>query len=169
MFCAEHGADVVVSDLGELSGPRGGRLSTRCYSESSKLPPRHVYPPDPWRLVERRFYPRRLAQFETLFSVSNGYLGLRGNFEEGSSRLPERDHGQRASTRPGPIAYGEEAYGFAKTGQTILNVTDAKIIKLYVDDEPFYPAHGQPARVRAGARHARGHPRPDDSLGDTGG
>ena len=37
-----------------------------------------------------------------------------------------------------PIVYGEEAHGFAKTGQTILNVTDAKIIKLYVDDEPFY-------------------------------
>src|SRR5207244_389189 len=28
--------------------------------------------------------------------------------------------------------------GFAKTGQTILNVTDGKIIKLFVDDEPFW-------------------------------
>ena len=37
-----------------------------------------------------------------------------------------------------PIVYGEEAYGFAKTGQTILNVTDSKIIKLFVDDEPFW-------------------------------
>ena len=37
-----------------------------------------------------------------------------------------------------PIIYGEEAFGFAKTGQTILNVTDSKIIKLYIDDEPFY-------------------------------
>ena len=37
-----------------------------------------------------------------------------------------------------PIVYGEEAYGFAKTGQTICNVTDAKIIKLFVDDEPFW-------------------------------
>ena len=102
-----------------------------------ELPPRHVYPPDPWRLVERRFYPRRLAQFETLFAVSNGYLGLRGNFEEGAPAF------QNATMVNGfhetwPIVYGEEAYGFAKTGQTILNVTDAKIIKLYVDDEPFY-------------------------------
>jgi alpha,alpha-trehalose phosphorylase len=37
-----------------------------------------------------------------------------------------------------PIVYGEEAYGFAQTGQTIVNATDSKIIKLYVDDEPFY-------------------------------
>ncbi len=37
----------------------------------------------------------------------------------------------------GPIVYGERAFGFAKTGQTIVNVTDSKIIKLFVDDEPF--------------------------------
>src|SRR5262249_33103405 len=36
-----------------------------------------------------------------------------------------------------PILYGEDAYGYARTGQTILNVTDSKIIRLYVDDEPF--------------------------------
>ena len=42
------------------------------------------------------------------------------------------------STRTWPIVYGEEAYGFAKTGQTILNVPDGKILKLYVDDEPLY-------------------------------
>src|SRR4029077_7829431 len=34
--------------------------------------------------------------------------------------------------------YGEDAYGFARTGQTICNVTDSKIIKLFVDDEPFW-------------------------------
>jgi alpha,alpha-trehalose phosphorylase len=37
-----------------------------------------------------------------------------------------------------PIVYGEDAYGFAKNGQTICNVTDSKIIKLFVDDEPFW-------------------------------
>ena len=31
----------------------------------------------------------------------------------------------------------EDAYGFATTGQTIVNVPDAKIMKLYVDDEPL--------------------------------
>jgi alpha,alpha-trehalose phosphorylase len=37
-----------------------------------------------------------------------------------------------------PIVYPEDAYGFAKTGQTICGVTDSKIIKLFVDDEPFW-------------------------------
>jgi alpha,alpha-trehalose phosphorylase len=36
------------------------------------------------------------------------------------------------------IVHAEEAYGFAKTGQTIVNVPDATILKLYVDDEPLY-------------------------------
>src|SRR5262249_37928369 len=36
-----------------------------------------------------------------------------------------------------PIVYAEDAFGFARTGQTMLNVTDSKIIKLFVDDEPF--------------------------------
>ena len=36
-----------------------------------------------------------------------------------------------------PIVYSETAYGFARTGQTIVNVTDSKIIRLFVDDEPF--------------------------------
>jgi alpha,alpha-trehalose phosphorylase len=34
--------------------------------------------------------------------------------------------------------YPEDAYGFARTGQTIIGVTDSKIIKLFVDDEPFW-------------------------------
>jgi trehalose/maltose hydrolase-like predicted phosphorylase len=37
-----------------------------------------------------------------------------------------------------PIVYGEEAYGFARTGQTMLNVTDSKMIRLFVNDEPFW-------------------------------
>jgi alpha,alpha-trehalose phosphorylase len=36
-----------------------------------------------------------------------------------------------------PIVYAEEGYGFTRTGQTIVNVTDSKIIRVFVDDEPF--------------------------------
>ena len=99
--------------------------------------PKHVYPVDPWRIVEKQYYPRFLAQMETMFSVSNGYLGMRGVSEEGK---PVSENGTfiNGFYEKWPIVYGEEAYGFAKTGQTIVNVTDSKIIKLYVDDECFY-------------------------------
>ena len=98
--------------------------------------PGYVYPTDPWRLVETRFYPRYLAQTETFFSLSNGYLGIRGAFEEGTpaycnATLVNGFH------EKWPITYGEVAFGFATTGQTIVNVPDGKIFRLYVDDEPF--------------------------------
>jgi alpha,alpha-trehalose phosphorylase len=101
--------------------------------------PEYVYAIDEWRMIERQFYPRLLAASETIFATANGYLGMRGNFEEGS---PVFESGTYVNGfyESWPITYGEEAYGFAKTGQTMLNVTDSKIIKLYVDDEPFYLA-----------------------------
>jgi alpha,alpha-trehalose phosphorylase len=37
-----------------------------------------------------------------------------------------------------PIVHAEEAFGFARTGQTIINCPDATVIKLYVDDEPLF-------------------------------
>ena len=100
-------------------------------------PPKQIYPVDDWRIVEKVFYPDFLAQTETLFSLANGYLGMRGNFEEGRP-IAENGTFINAFYESWPIIYGEEAYGFAKTGQTIVNVHDAKIIRLYVDDEPFF-------------------------------
>ncbi len=100
-------------------------------------PPSRDCPADEWNVVERRFQPEFLAQFETMLALGNGYLGMRGCPEEGG---PNSENSTLINgfyeTRP--IVYGEDAYGFAKTGQTILNVTDSKIIKLFVDDEPFW-------------------------------
>jgi alpha,alpha-trehalose phosphorylase len=100
-------------------------------------PPSHDYPADEWNIIEKGFHPEFLAQLETMLALGNGYLGMRGCPEEGG---PHAENGTFINgfheTRP--IVYGEEAYGFAKTGETILNVTDSKIIKLFVDDEPFW-------------------------------
>ena len=100
-------------------------------------PDHHVYPPDEWNIIEKKFNPDFLAQTETMLAVGNGYLGMRGCSEEGGPV------GQEGTFINGfyeswPIVYGEEAFGYAKTGQTIVNATDTKIIKLYVDDEPFW-------------------------------
>jgi alpha,alpha-trehalose phosphorylase len=105
-------------------------------------PPQHIYPLDPWQIIEKEFSPRFLAQFETIFSLGNGYLGMRGCFEEGT---PVFENGTfiNAFYEIWPICYGEEAHGFAREGQTIVNVTDTKIIKLFVDDEPFVLAEAK--------------------------
>ena len=73
---------------------------------------------------------------ETLFAVGNGYLGFRGNVEEGRET---HAHGTfiNGFHETWPIRHAEEAFGFARVGQTIVHVPDNKTIKLYVDDEPM--------------------------------
>jgi alpha,alpha-trehalose phosphorylase len=100
-------------------------------------PPSDDYPADEWAIVEKRFCPEFLAQSETMLATGNGYLGMRGCPEEGG---PSAENATLINGfhETHPIVYGEEAYGFAKTGQTIFGVTDSKTIKLFVDDEPFW-------------------------------
>ncbi|MBF4160361.1 glycoside hydrolase family 65 protein [Nocardioides acrostichi] len=97
---------------------------------------RSRFPADPWRLIERAYDSSDLGVTETLFSVANGYLGLRGNPEEGRDAYA---HGTflNGFHETWEIRHAESAFGFARTGQTIVNVPDAKLMKLYVDDEPL--------------------------------
>jgi alpha,alpha-trehalose phosphorylase len=99
--------------------------------------PDRVYPPDPWRLVETRFSERYCARAETIFAVANGFIGMRGTFEEGRPALAPGTFvaGFHETWR---ILHAEEAFGLARTGQTIVNVPDATVVKLYVDDEPLF-------------------------------
>ena len=98
--------------------------------------PQHRFPVDPWRLVEREYDVRDMGLTETLFAVANGYIGMRANPEEGRDA---HSHGTylNAFHETWHIHHAEEAFGFAKTGQTIVNVPDAKLMKLYIDDEPL--------------------------------
>src|SRR5512132_2376283 len=101
------------------------------------LPPEHLYPPDEWRLLETRYSKDYIDRAETVFSLSNGFLGVRGSFEEGRPVLsPGTFVNGFHETRP--IVHAEEAHALARTGQTIVNVPDSTILKLYVDDEPLF-------------------------------
>jgi len=99
-------------------------------------PPPADYPADEWNVIEKRFHPEFLAQLETVMALGNGYIGMRGCPEEGGPNA-ENSTLINGFYETRSIIYGEEAFGFAKTGQTICNVTDSKIVKLFVDDEPF--------------------------------
>ncbi len=100
-------------------------------------PPSHDYPADEWNVIEKKFNPEFLAQLETMLALGNGYLGMRGCPEEGGPNA-ENSTLINGFYETRPIVYPEDAYGFAKTGQTIFNLTDSKTIKLFVDDEPFW-------------------------------
>ncbi|MGB3684508.1 MAG: glycosyl hydrolase family 65 protein [Ornithinimicrobium sp.] len=94
------------------------------------------FPIDEWALVEDEFRPQDLGTTETLFAVANGYLGMRGTPEEGRDT---HTHGTFVNGfhETWPIRHAEEAYGLARVGQTMINAPDAKVLKIYVEDEPL--------------------------------
>ena len=102
-----------------------------------RLPPEHLFPPHEWLLIERGFSDRWMGNAETIFSLGNGFLGMRGTLEEGRPAI-EPGTFVNGFHETWPIVHAEEAYGFARTGQTIVNCPDATLMKLYVDDEPLF-------------------------------
>jgi len=94
-----------------------------------------------WRLVEPELNMDRMAQTESLFALSNGHIGLRGNLDEGEPHaLPGTYLNSLYETRPLP--YAEAGYGYPEDGQSVINVTNGKLIRLLVDDEPFDVRYG---------------------------
>ncbi len=82
-----------------------------------------------------------MAQSESLFALSNGHIGVRGNLDEGDPNgLPGTYLNSFFETRPLP--YAEAGYGYPESGQTVLNVTNGKLIRLLVDDEPLDLRYG---------------------------
>ncbi|MFY9928931.1 MAG: glycosyl hydrolase family 65 protein [Streptosporangiaceae bacterium] len=100
-----------------------------------------AYGTEPWRLVEKRLDLDLLAQSESIFALSNGHIGLRGNLDEGDPHgLPGTYLNSVYEVRPLP--YAEAGYGYPDAGQTAINVTNGKIFRLLVDDEPFDIRYG---------------------------
>ncbi|MBC7453827.1 MAG: glycoside hydrolase family 65 protein [Massilia sp.] len=99
-----------------------------------------AFPLDPWCITESAADAASNFLHETLFALGNGYVGLRGNHEDGYS-------GPAGTSLDGsylngfyesePIVYPEAAFGLAKTNQFMLNVPNAKGIALSLGDECF--------------------------------
>ena len=91
---------------------------------------------EPWSVHETSLSLDHIARTESLFALSNGHIGLRGNLDEGEP------HGMPGTYLNGmyelrPLPYAEAGFGYPESGQTVVNVTDGKIIRLLVEDEPF--------------------------------
>ena len=100
-----------------------------------------VFEVDPWSIPERTLDLAILAQTESIFALSNGHIGLRGNLDEG-------EPAGRAGTylngfyERRPLPYAEGGYGYPESGETMINVTNGKVMRLLVDDEPFDLRYG---------------------------
>ncbi len=115
------------------------RLATLARIRERRLTPgpsQDAMPIDPWRLITRHFTPSAVKEEESLFAVANGYMGMRGTHDEGR---PANDPALflNGFHETWPIPYGEAAFGFATTGQTIVSAPDGSVIRLYVDEEPL--------------------------------
>jgi alpha,alpha-trehalose phosphorylase len=96
---------------------------------------------EPWSLTEDRLHLDLLAQTESVFALSNGHIGLRGNLDEGDPHgLPGSYLGSFYELRPLP--YAEALYAEPDESQTVVNVTNGKIIRLMVDDEVLDVRYG---------------------------
>ncbi len=101
-----------------------------------------AFPVEPWHVRETTLNLDRIAQTESLFALSNGHIGLRGNLEEGEPHgLPGTYLNGFYETRPLP--YAETGFSYPEDGQSIVDVTNGKIIRLLVDDEPFDVRYGE--------------------------
>jgi alpha,alpha-trehalose phosphorylase len=97
---------------------------------------------DPWKVIETELNLDRLAQSESVFALGNGHIGLRANLDEGEP------YGLPGTYLNGffelhAMPYAEAGYGNPESGQTVVNVTNGKIIRLLVDDETFDVRYGQ--------------------------
>jgi len=113
---------------------------------------------EPWCLRATDLDLDVLAQTESVFALSNGQIGWRANLDEGEP------HGLPGSYLNGvfekrPLPYAEAGYGYPESGQAVINVTNGKLIRLLVDDEPFdirygeLRAHERVLDFRAGVLH----------------
>ncbi len=106
------------------------------------MSPSEAFTVDPWGITEHGLDLPGQARAESVFALSNGHIGLRGNLDEGEP------HGLPGTYLNGvfelrPLPYAESGYGFPESGQSVINITNGKLIRLLVDDEPFDLRYGE--------------------------
>ena len=90
-----------------------------------------------WVLSSHKLSPEALLNEESIFALANGYLGVRGNFEEGYAAGMDSIRGTylNAFHEVIRIPYGEKLFGFPDTQQKLVNGIDAQGIKLYFGED----------------------------------
>ena len=90
-----------------------------------------------WIISDNSLKVEDLLKNESIFNVSNGYIGIRGNFEEGYTEDYATIRGTyiNAFYEEVPIQYGEKAYAFPETMEKIVNITDAQNVNIIINGE----------------------------------
>ncbi|MEJ7703631.1 MAG: hypothetical protein WKF47_08200 [Geodermatophilaceae bacterium] len=94
------------------------------------------FPVEPWALRETSLNRDALAVTESVFALANGHIGMRGTLDEGEPRSVPGTY-LNGFYEERPLPHAEAGYGFPESGQTVVNVTDGKLIRLLVVDSPL--------------------------------
>jgi alpha,alpha-trehalose phosphorylase len=103
---------------------------------------RATFPIEPWSLTEVGLDHGSLGVHESVFSLANGHIGMRGSFEEGEPVVVPGTY-LNGFYEERPLPHAETGYGFPEMGQTVVNVTDGKLIRLLVKDSPLDLNYGE--------------------------
>jgi alpha,alpha-trehalose phosphorylase len=100
-----------------------------------------VFSVEPWAVAERALRLDLLGQTESIFALSNGHIGLRGNLDEGEPHATPGTY-LNGFFESLPMPHAEGGYGYPEEGQSLINVTNGQLVRLLVDDEPFDVRYG---------------------------
>jgi alpha,alpha-trehalose phosphorylase len=100
------------------------------------------YTVEPWGVRETRLDLDQLAQSESVFALSNGHIGIRGTLDEGEPYALPGTY-LNAFWEARPLPYAEAGFGYPEAGETVVNMTNGKVIRLLVDDSPFDIRYGE--------------------------
>ncbi|MCV2489078.1 family 65 glycosyl hydrolase [Geodermatophilus sp. YIM 151500] len=103
---------------------------------------RATFPIEPWALTEIGLDHASLGTHESVFALANGHIGMRGSFDEGEPVVVPGTY-LNGFYEERPLPHAEAGYGFPESGQTVVNVTDGKLIRLLVRDSPLDLNYGE--------------------------
>ncbi len=90
---------------------------------------------DPWRIIEEGYHPETNEIYESLTSLGNGYLGLRGNFEESYSGKSLKGTYIAGVYYPDKTRVGWWKNGYPEYFAKVLNSADFLRLDIRVNNE----------------------------------
>ena len=97
---------------------------------------------DEWKIIERDFNPQHRLVSESIFSLGNEHMGLRGFFEEDYSGKSMLGTYLAGVYYPDPTKVGWWKNGYPEFFAKVINATNWAGIRIFLDDEAVDPATG---------------------------
>ena len=129
---------VGVGNLGELEGladqciEKYEEIELETFLESGRVKSLIV---DEDKIIEQGFNPKEVRHFESMFSLGNGYLGLRGTYDEADDGIDMCEGMYINGVYATEPILKSASRGYSKNNESTINLTDWRIFNLYIEGE----------------------------------